>query len=765
MVEVSTQAFGVEWSRRWDPPEFPVENASGNGDETGPGVSVVIPEAEVQAPNGAHTCESPDATIEEQSPDAEQRLLGELECELFGPENDRSLSEDEASSESSTTPGPHGRSISPEYEVKRVNPNDVVVPHEDEEDSVLLSAVARSLDSIGIVIPPMVRRREDGNLEVLLGQGRTRVLWARDRKITAIPVVEVKLDALPAWFVMREVAIEDVRRTTGYERLIEWYSHFKPLIDKVHKSQKARRQLLANAQRSRSMLARKTGQPTDKNKRRGSMSETWEGRQADDAVEGHKGREAAFAGSTRFKYPLTVSLFFREAISESTARRMITFLKARHSSDPAIRNLDIPKRLAGIAEGEYSPSGTEKKIHDLERVRLLKRKLREHMGLNEADVATVKRWIFERIRHTNLWTWSGVNQAFGILKSLAHAYDYVRQEHDLSKEEAKVYVCGEYPGADVPLNLLTYLTRPGDLVVDFFAGSGATGDAARHFLDPRWQTESGEWVWWRHWRELLPQDEAGAGKQSLALNRDVFPRGYWETDHRRKCLQFDLEPNALALKEFGDDFILQHDVVDGVTDWIEGLVRGVAPQGASLVYLDPPYLSQADYRSSTVDSGKKERDQESGSQIAKGKVHTSRSDALATARSKVRRTASERNLCRLGLSEYVRTMARFILQCERILTPAGHIALFMGTDSWNGYVFDPVLAIFEEIQRRYDRIQDVPYELDRTGPLYERVIVPNHSYGLAAHIADRQRRGHVGNVLRYVWILRRREKGSNEPLV
>jgi hypothetical protein len=72
--------------------------------------------------------------------------------------------------------------------------------------------------------------------------------------------------------------------------------------------------------------------------------------------------DAAFARSSRFKYPLTVSLFFREAVSESTVRRTLTFYKGLESPDAAMKRYDLPRRLAGIADGQLSPAAVESKI-------------------------------------------------------------------------------------------------------------------------------------------------------------------------------------------------------------------------------------------------------------------------------------------------------------------------------------------------------------------------------------------------------------------
>ena len=60
-----------------------------------------------------------------------------------------------------------------------------------------------------------------------------------------------------------------------------------------------------------------------------------------------------------------------------------------------------------------------------------------------------------------------------------------------------------------------------------------------------------------------------------------------------ECLpsdHFDIDPNPLALAQYGPEFILKHDVCDGVTDKVVELVHEAAPGGATLVYMDPPYL-------------------------------------------------------------------------------------------------------------------------------------------------------------------------------
>lgn len=71
----------------------------------------------------------------------------------------------------------------------------------------------------------------------------------------------------------------------------------------------------------------------------------------------------------------------------------------------------------------------------------------------------------------NLWIWESVSLGFGILHRPAQMQQLYRTTLDLTIEEAEAYVFGEFPGADVPLGMTTHLTKPGDLVVAFTAGT------------------------------------------------------------------------------------------------------------------------------------------------------------------------------------------------------------------------------------------------------------------------------------------------------
>ena len=61
-------------------------------------------------------------------------------------------------------------------------------------------------------------------------------------------------------------------------------------------------------------------------------------------------------------------------------------------------------------------------------------------------------------------------------------------------------------------------------------------------------------------------------------------------------------------------------------------------------------------------------------------------------------------------------MARLIIECEKILAPGGRVALFMGLDAREGWNFDPAVEIFKQISNEYERADQIPFELDRTGP-------------------------------------------------
>jgi len=246
----------------------------------------------------------------------------------------------------------------------------------------------------------------------------------------------------------------------------------------------------------------------------------------------------------------------------------------------------------------------------------------------------------------------------------------------------------------------------------------------------------------------------------------VFPPDYWEVDHSRKCLQFDIEPNPLALAEYGSGFILPHNVVHGVTDTIVEMVFKASPTGAKLIYLDPPYLSQANYTTDTQQPvASPTRSFVADLPVLKKQRWARDTENLPTARNKAAEKASETNLCRMGIPQYVRVMARLIIECERILTPDGRIALFMGLDAREGFNFDPVVEIFNVIEQEYERIEQVPFELDRTGPLYEKVWVPSQGYGLGPQITRKSAKGQLANVHRYIWIMKRRDEGSVERLV
>ncbi|MHC4407101.1 MAG: hypothetical protein ACYTG0_46405, partial [Planctomycetota bacterium] len=260
--------------------------------------------------------------------------------------------------------------------------------------------------------------------------------------------------------------------------------------------------------------------------------------------------------------------------------------------------------------------------------------------------------MWSRIKLTNYWKWPSINLAFGTLRRLANLLEHYRKTCDMSKEEAEAYVYGEYPGADPILSLLTYLTKPGQLVVSLFAGSGADKDACEHFLDPRWPGDLGQWIWWNHWADYY-RDDHRSGRGSDDLNEHVFPRDYWaaeNADHSRKCIQFDLEPNTLALAEYGPDFILGHDVCEGITTRIINLVYGMHPDGATLVWLDPPYLSQAHYgpveRISATNTVP--RSLESDLPLLQVSRSATSENPLLRARAKVAANACENNLCRMG---------------------------------------------------------------------------------------------------------------------
>ena len=73
--------------------------------------------------------------------------------------------------------------------------------------------------------------------------------------------------------------------------------------------------------------------------------------------------------------------------------------------------------------------------------------------------------------------------------------------------------------------------------------------------------------------------------------------------------------------------------------------------------------------------------------------------------------------------------------------------------------------VFKAIQNQYERVDQVPFELDRVGPVYERVSVPSHGYGLGAQIQWKRALGQLADVQRHIWILKRREPGSVDRLV
>ena len=66
------------------------------------------------------------------------------------------------------------------------------------------------------------------------------------------------------------------------------------------------------------------------------------------------------------------------------------------------------------------------------------------------------------------------------------------------------------------------------------------------------------------------------------------------------------------------------------------------------------------------------------------------------------------------------------------------IALFMGLDAREAFNLDPAVAISRAVQDHYDCITPVPFELDRTGPLYKQLRVPNHRFGLGAQVARKR---------------------------
>jgi len=64
----------------------------------------------------------------------------------------------------------------------------------------------------------------------------------------------LKLDGVPQWLVLREVAIEDVRRARSTHRYMEWYRFFAPIIQTIHEHEADRRKLLAEPGRRRCIM-------------------------------------------------------------------------------------------------------------------------------------------------------------------------------------------------------------------------------------------------------------------------------------------------------------------------------------------------------------------------------------------------------------------------------------------------------------------------------------------------------------------------------
>jgi hypothetical protein len=174
-------------------------------------------------------------------------------------------------------------------------------------------------------------------------------------------------------------------------------------------------------------------------------------------------------------------------------------------------------------------------------------------------------------------------------------------------------------------------------------------------------------------------------------------------DHSRRCLQFDICPNPLALKHFGQDFILKHDILDGISPEIEDQIRTASPEGAKVIYLDPPYGSQNMYGSDPND------------------------------------------LCNFSMAKLIDVLSEFIHECKRILHPSGRIFLLMGSDWRQENLFDPGREIVDNV--------GAWFEYDDAGPLGPRIWITTKSVALRRARARKARLRRLANRQRYLHIL------------